>query len=130
MSKKLTLDALRKLRAKMQQEQSLRTTGNKGILVTVGMGTCGVAAGAQATLKAINESLAANGAANVTVRQTGCMGLCHSEPTVEVQVPGMPTVIYGNVTADFGREIVEKHLLGGRLLDNHICDRPAMDIVR
>jgi NADP-reducing hydrogenase subunit HndB len=57
------------------------------------------------------------------------MGLCHSEPTVEVIVPGMPTVIYGNVNAKIGRQIVEEHVVGRKLLDKLICDRPAMDII-
>jgi NADP-reducing hydrogenase subunit HndB len=57
------------------------------------------------------------------------MGLCHSEPTVEVIVPGMPRVIYGKVDAGVARDIVIKHLIGRELLDNHILDRPAADIV-
>jgi NADP-reducing hydrogenase subunit HndB len=66
----------------------------------------------------------------VIVRQTGCMGLCYVEPTVEVVMPGMPTVIYGNVDAAVAGEIVAKHLVERQLLDNHIYDRPAADIVK
>jgi NADP-reducing hydrogenase subunit HndB len=57
------------------------------------------------------------------------MGLCHSEPTVEVVVPGMPRVIYGRVDAAVAKEIVNKHIIGRELLDNHILDRPSTDIV-
>jgi NADP-reducing hydrogenase subunit HndB len=56
------------------------------------------------------------------------MGLCHSEPTVEVIAPGMPAVIYGRVDGQVAKEIVAKHIIGRQLLDNQILDRPAADI--
>jgi NADP-reducing hydrogenase subunit HndB len=129
MSEKLTLDALRKLRDQKQKELAMRDPSNKEMQVIVGMGTCGIAAGAKETFAAILDALEQRGMATVLVRQTGCMGLCHSEPTVEVIVPGMPTVIYGNVNAKIGRQIVEEHVVGRKLLDKLICDRPAMDII-
>ena len=127
---KLTLDALRKLRDEKKQALDLRDSENKNVQIVVGMGTCGIAAGAKETFGAIIDSIAEKRLSNVLVRQTGCMGLCHSEPTVEVVVPDMPTVIYGNVDAKVARDIVEKHVIAHKLLDNHICDKPAMDIVR
>lgn len=126
---KLTLDALRKLREQKQQSLAMRDPSNKTVQVIVGMGTCGIAAGAKDTFGAILDAISQKNLNHVLVRQTGCMGLCHSEPTVEVVVPGMPTVIYGRVDAEIARQIVERHVAGGALLDNHICDRPAMDIV-
>jgi NADP-reducing hydrogenase subunit HndB len=94
------------------------------------MGTCGIAAGAKQTLDAFLKALDDNKLVeSVLVRQTGCMGLCHSEPTVEVIVPGMPAVIYGMVDADVAKEIVSKHIIGRQLLNNCILDRPAADIV-
>ncbi|MBM4163032.1 MAG: (2Fe-2S) ferredoxin domain-containing protein [Lentisphaerae bacterium] len=129
MSEKLTLDALRKLRDQKQKELAMRDPSNKEMQVIVGMGTCGIAAGAKETFAAILDALEQRGMATVLVRQTGCMGLCHSEPTVEVIVPGMPSVIYGNVNAKIGRQIVEEHVVGRKLLDKLICDRPAMDII-
>ena len=127
---KLTLDDLRKLRASQQQNLALRASEGKDVQIVVGMGTCGIAAGAKETFGAIVDAVAARGLANVMVRQTGCMGLCHSEPTVEVIVPNMPVVIYGNVNAETGKKIVNDHIINKHLIDNHICDKPAMDIVR
>lgn len=126
---KLTLDDLRKLRDEKQKAMDKRDPSNKDMQIIVGMGTCGIAAGAKDTFNAIIEELDAKGITNVLVRQTGCMGLCHSEPTVEVVVPDMPIVIYGNVNADIGRKIVDEHIINKRLVDNHICDKPAADIV-
>jgi len=127
---KLTLNDLRKLRDEKQKTMAKRDPSNKDAQVIVGMGTCGIAAGAKETFNAIIEELDAKGITHVLVRQTGCMGLCHSEPTVEVIVPNMPVVIYGNVDAETGRQIVHAHIIGKTLVDNHICDKPAMDIVR
>jgi len=127
---KMTLEELRKLRDSKKTDLRKREADGKEIQVIVGMGTCGIAAGAKLALdsflKTLDEKKLVDG---VLVRQTGCMGLCHSEPTVEVVVPGMPTVIYGNVNAAIASEIVEKHLIGRQLLDNLIIDRPAADLI-
>ncbi len=114
----------------MRKTLAKRDSSNKDAQIIVGMGTCGIAAGAKETFNAIIGELDAKGITHVRVCQTGCMGLCHSEPTVEVIVPNMPVVIYGNVGVETGRQIVHAHIIGKTLVDNHICDKPAMDIVR
>lgn len=127
---KMTLDELRKLRDNTRSDITRREVEGKEMQVIVGMGTCGIAAGGKATLSAFLTTLDENKLADsVIIRQTGCMGLCHSEPTAEVLVPGMPAVIYGNVNEQVAKEIVSKHIIGRQLLDNHILDRPAADIV-
>lgn len=126
---KLTLEALRTLRKEQKKSMVKRDPTNKDVQIIVGMGTCGIAAGAKDAFSAIIDELDAKGLTHVLVRQTGCMGLCHSEPTVEVLVPGMPGVIYGHVSKDVAQQIVQDHLIGRKLLDNHICDKPAMDII-
>ena len=127
---KLTLADLKKLREQKVAEINQRNLENKTVQVIVGMGTCGIAAGAKNTFDAFVGELAARKLENVTIRQTGCMGLCHSEPTVEVVAPDMPAVIYGTVDADVARRIVAEHILAGKLLEDHIIDRPAADIIR
>ena len=127
----MTLEELRKLRESKKTDLQRREAEGKEIQVIVGMGTCGIAAGAKVTLDAFINALDEKKLVDsVLVRQTGCMGLCHSEPTVEVISPGMPSVIYGNVNAEVAREIVQKHILGHELLDNHILNRPAADIMK
>ena len=127
---KLPLDALRKLRGEKQKAMEMRDSANKDIQIIVGMGTCGIAAGAKDTFTALVDTLAEKGLTNVLIRQTGCMGLCHSEPTVEVVAPGMPTVIYGHVDAATAKEIVEKHIVGKALIEGKILDKPSIDIVK
>ena len=126
---KMTLEELRTLREEQRQHLSRRSVSNKDIEVIIGMGTCGIAAGAKDTLDAFIRELDENGIKNVRVTQTGCMGLCYVEPTVEVVVPGMPDVIYGKVNADIAGKIVRKHILNKTLVNDHIYDRPAADIV-
>ena len=118
------------MRSEKQKAMEMRDNSNKDVQVIVGMGTCGIAAGAKETFTTLIDMLNEKSLTNVLVRQTGCMGLCHSEPTVEVVVPGMPSVIYGNVDAAMARDIVEKHIIGKSLIDAKICERPSVDIVK
>ncbi len=128
---KMTLEQLRKLREEKRHELSRREVEGKEIQVIVGMGTCGIAAGAKETFDALVGAVSEAGLGEqVVIRQTGCMGLCYVEPTVEVALPGMPTVLYGKMTADTAKDLVRKHLVERRLLDNHIFDRPAADIMK
>ena len=127
---KMSLDDLKKLRDEKKGDMRKREADGKAIQVIVGMGTCGIAAGAKATLDAFIAGLDEHKLVDsCLVRQTGCMGLCHSEPTVEIVAPGMPPVIYGNVNADVAKEIIQKHIIGKELIGGYILDRPAADIV-
>ena len=77
MPKKLTLADLKKLREAKVAEFNPRDMANKDVQVIVGMGTCGIAAGAKEAFDAFVEELEHAGLSNVAVRQTGCMGPCH-----------------------------------------------------
>ena len=126
---RMTLDDLRKLREEKRGAMTRRTEGPRPVEIVIGMATCGIAAGAKTTFDAFLKELEENNLDDVEVRQTGCMGLCHAEPTVEVSVEGMPPVIYGKVDAEVARRIVRKHVIGKLLINDHIYDRPAADNV-
>jgi len=127
---RLTLDELRTLREEKRKALSPREMAGKDVEVIIGMGTCGIAAGAKRAFDAVLDEVAGSGLTNVVVKQTGCMGLCYSEPTVEVRVPEMPTVVYGKVDEEVARKIVRKHIIGRQLINDHIYDKPAADVVR
>jgi NADP-reducing hydrogenase subunit HndB len=116
-----SLDELQKIREEYQNKVSLRqtseNTGDK-IEILIGMATCGISSGARETLNAFMEELGKAGLGNVKVVTVGCIGYCHSEPTVQVNIPGQKPVLYGNVKKDKVHDIVEKHLVGGKLLEN------------
>ncbi|MDX9897302.1 MAG: (2Fe-2S) ferredoxin domain-containing protein [Spirochaetia bacterium] len=128
---KMTLEQLRKLREEKKGDMVKREVEGKNIQIIVGMGTCGIAAGAKTTFDEIVKTIDENNLhSDVIIRQTGCMGLCHVEPTVEIVMPGMPATIYGKVDSSTARDIVIKHVVGKTLVENHIYDRPAVDIVK
>ena len=127
---KMTLEDLRKLRETKKQEAAQRDTEGKKTLVIVGMGTCGIAAGAKEVLDAMLVELKKVGNDNVIIRQAGCMGLCHVEPTIEVRTPGIPDTIYGRVDEDVARKIVRQHIVDGHLVNKHVYDKPAADIIK
>lgn len=104
---------LERLKEKTLEEIRLRTASGTPRVV-VGMGTCGIAAGARETLLAIMDELRRRRRTDVVVSETGCVGLCAKEPLVEVTLPGQPTVVYGNVDPSKARRIVLDHLINGR----------------
>lgn len=126
----MTLEELRKLREEKRQAMQQRDAGEGGTAVIIGMGTCGIAAGAKETFKAMVDEVNKLGLDKVVVKQTGCMGLCANEPSVEVVMPGMPGVLYGNVDAEVGRKIVNSHIAKQELVNDYICDKPAADIMK
>ena len=126
---KLTLDSLRKLREEQKKEFLSRNKDGKDIEIIVGMGTCGNAAGAKKTYDAFVKTLESAGVSNARIKQTGCMGLCYAEPTVEIHAPDMPDILYGKVDEETAIKIVHKHIQGKVLLNNHIYNKPSADIV-
>ncbi|MDR2593137.1 MAG: hypothetical protein LBC59_10120 [Chitinispirillales bacterium] len=127
---KLTLADLKKLRDDKKREVEKRDVEGKTTRVIIGMGTCGIAAGAKEAFDAFLDEIDALKLSDVAVTQTGCMGLCHVEPTAEVIVPGMPEIIYGHVKADIAKRIVNEHIVGRKLVDGYVFDKPAADILK
>lgn len=90
--------------------------------IIVGLGTCGLAAGAQAVYDAVVDNLKDQGL-DVELTQTGCIGLCEEEPLVDVVRPGEPRVTYGKMTPERVRELVAKDILGGETLEDWVVGR-------
>ena len=127
---KMTLEELRNLREAKKKEMTQRDGDDKSAQIIIGMGTCGIAAGAKEAFDAFLDELNSHNIKDTRITQTGCMGLCFSEPTVEVDVPGMPRVIYGNVDGKVARRIVREHIIEKALVSDHIFDKPAADIIK
>ena len=118
-----SLDELKKLKSELQSKVDIREKGDNIdalVQIKIAMGTCGIAAGAKATMDAFVSELSKNGVTNAVITQTGCMGYCHSEPTVQISVPGKEDVVFGNVNAAKTAEIVEKYIKNGELVDGII----------
>lgn len=118
-----SLEELKKIREQQQNKVNLRESGAMGddtVEIMVGLATCGIAAGARETLNAMMDEVTKQGLKNVRLVRVGCMGYCHSEPVVQVNVPGMEPVLYGNVSEERGREIITKHVVGKQLLEESV----------
>lgn len=87
--------------------------------ITVGMATCGIAAGANYVLETIIEELNKLGITNVEVVKTGCIGICKLEPVVEVIMPGEKKVTYVKMSASKARRIVKEHIKDGNVIDEY-----------
>lgn len=101
---------LERIREETLAEIRLRSSSGSPKVV-VGMGTCGLAAGARDTMLAIIDELRKRQKTDVNITETGCIGLCVKEPIIEVEIPGSERVIYGNVTPSRARQIVASHII-------------------
>jgi (2Fe-2S) ferredoxin len=111
-----SLDELRKIRDEVKKSLEMRA-GTHRARIVVGMGTCGIAAGARETMRAFMEALDAAAITDVAVTATGCAGFCDQEPLAEVEIRGQPVVRYGRVNATAAKRIVQEHIVGGKKVD-------------
>ncbi|WP_027338954.1 (2Fe-2S) ferredoxin domain-containing protein [Halonatronum saccharophilum] len=111
-----SLEELKKLREKAQKELQARKTENKA-KVTVGMGTCGIAAGARALLKELMAEINRRNL-DVIITQTGCIGMCEKEPLIDVELPGEDRITYGNLKAEDIVKIVVEHIVNGNIVED------------
>jgi len=105
-----SIEDLERVKRETLEEIGLRDSSGSANIV-VGMGTCGIAAGARETMLALIDELKKRRQTNVTVSETGCVGLCVKEPIVEIQLPGAEKVVYGNVTPARARQLVTSHVI-------------------
>jgi NADP-reducing hydrogenase subunit HndB len=120
MPKLNSLDDLRKLREQVQRDLTTRT--ETGTTIIVGMGTCGIAAGARETMQAVLQELKSRNI-EAHVATVGCIGMCSREPLVDIEQAGKPRVTYGNVTADKVPQLIEEHLIKGGVVDEWVVGR-------
>ena len=116
-----TLEELQAIRERMKAKVNNRGVADASdFRIVVGMATCGIAAGARPVLSAFVDKVNEAGlSGKVTVTQTGCIGVCQYEPVVEVFEEGKEKVTYVKLDAAKAAEIVEKHLKGGKVVEEY-----------
>lgn len=114
-----SLEDLKRLREEALEKRKVKTTEGSAQVI-VGMGTCGIAAGARETMKAILSQIETENLSGIVVTQTGCIGMCEREPIVMVQAADGPKVTYGKVTPEVARRILKEHVLGGKPVQENI----------
>ena len=115
-----SLAELQAIRDKARANVALRKENPNAARVLVGMATCGIAAGARPVLNAFTEEIAKRGLTqDIVVTQTGCIGICQYEPVVEIFQADKDKVTYVKMTAEKAKEVVEKHLKGGSVIEQY-----------
>ncbi len=122
MTKVKSLADLKKMKEDLQSKVNLREKGDnveRMVQVKVSMATCGIAAGAKEVMNQLITELD-NRSVDAVVTQTGCMGYCHAEPTIEVTLPNNDPVVFGHVDDKKVVEIIEQYIIAGKLVDGVI----------
>ena len=114
-----SLEDLKRIREEALKKREIKS-GPGSIQIVVGMGTPGIAAGARETLKEILSIIEEKNLTNITVRQTGNMGMDSLEPLVQVLIGENAPVTYAKVTPFVVRQIIEQHVLGGKVVSDHV----------
>ena len=122
MSKITSLADLKRMKEQVQTNLKLRENSDAAdtlVQIKVGMATCGIASGAKETMNFLIEETN-HQAIDAVVTQTGCMGFCYAEPTVEITLPGKEPVVFGQVDKAKAREIIDRYIIKGELVDGII----------
>jgi NADP-reducing hydrogenase subunit HndB len=114
-----TLEDLKRIREEALEKRKAKTTSGQ-TQVIVGMGTCGIAAGARDAMKTILDIIDKDNLSGILVTQTGCIGVCEKEPIVQVIVGEEPKVIYGKVTPEVAIRIMKEHIEEGKIVENNV----------
>lgn len=114
-----SLEELKRIKEEaLRKRDAAQTTGRAQIIVP--MGTCGIAAGARQTMKAILDMIETEKLNDVVVRQTGNSGLDEWEPIVKVAVGGQPEVVYGKVTPEKAQRIIREHVMQEKIVTEFV----------
>ncbi len=116
-----SLAELKELRNKVQKEMKKRDQGTRAEII-VGMGTCGIAAGARDILKAVLAEVEKRDL-DVRVTQTGCIGMCEKEPLIDVKLPGKEKITYGNLSEADVQKIISEHVVNGNIVSDLVIAR-------
>lgn len=114
-----SLAELQAIRNRMIEQVNMRKDDNIDTRVVVGMATCGIAAGARPVMLEFVEELKRRGLENVTVAQTGCVGMCRLEPMVDVYVKGQEKVTYVHMNPEKVARVVTEHIVNGRPVEEY-----------
>ncbi len=114
-----SLDDLKRIREEALQKRQMKSASGSA-QITVAMGTCGIAAGARDTMKAILKYIEVHNISGISVTQTGCIGMCEREPIVQVSLGAEPKVTYGKVTPEVAERIMKEHVVGGTTIKDYV----------
>ena len=112
-----TLEELEKI---SRGEEEAKKTGKK--VISVGMATCGIAAGARPVMNSFANEIRTRGIKNVELTMMGCIGMCKLEPIVEVYDEDGTKTTYIKMTADKAAEVVRRHIMSGEVCKEYTAE--------
>lgn len=112
-----SLAELQAIKEKMKNTMNIREDTGDKIRIVVGMATCGISSGARPVLNACTEEVAKRSLNNVSVTQTGCIGICQYEPIVEVYTPDGDKTTYVKMTAEKVVKVITEHIVNGNIVN-------------
>lgn len=112
-----TLEELEKMKNGSQEADK---TGKK--VISVGMATCGIAAGARPVMNSFANEIRTRGVKNVELTMMGCIGMCKLEPIVEVYDEDGTKTTYIKMTAEKAARVVKEHIIGGRICKEYTAE--------
>ena len=114
-----SLEDLKKIQDKALENRNARETSGE-VKVIISTGTCGIAVGARETLKTVFDYIEKNQIKDVSVVQTGCIGLCSQEPILQVVTGGSKKTSYGKVSSDIAMKIMKSHVVEGNIFQDNV----------
>jgi len=118
-----SLEELKALREKARENIGIRHEKQNAVRVLVGVATCGIAAGARPVLSALVAEVQKEKLEDVIVSQTGCMGLCQQEPTVEVIDADGTKTTYVKMTPEKAIKVIHSHIIGKKPIAEYTFGR-------
>ena len=112
-----TLAELEAIRDRVKPLINIRESDSNNTRIVVGMATCGIAAGARPVLNSLVEEVSKRNLQDVTITQTGCIGVCQFEPVIEVYQAGKEKVTYVKMTAEKAVRVINDHIVNGNIVD-------------
>jgi len=116
-----SMEDLRHIQEQAFQKRRAKAKAGYAIVI-VGMGMCGIAAGARNTAEAVRNYIERNHLSDIIIKQAGCIGLCENEPVVQVIIGENPKIVYGKVTPEIAERILKEHIQGGRSLPEYVIE--------
>ncbi len=113
--RKLNPADLTALQKELNNKRPLNRSGFSS-RITVHMGTCGIASGAEDVLKCFEEEISKSGKKDVCIITTGCIGLCSHEPLVTVETLKAEPVIYSRVDKNVASQIFKDHVIAEKVV--------------
>lgn len=126
-----TLEELAKIRDEaLAKAQNGKRTEEATFVMTIGMATCGITAGARPVFTALLECMSADDEDRLKILQTGCFGKCSEEPMVKLETPEGQCYYYGKLTPERAAYIYNQHIRNGEVVDEYLVEMEQFHEIR